>query len=298
MQCLKPNKGYYKEDGTHVFGKSITGHEREHDIPCGYCQPCRTAKAKLRGFKSFTNTLYAKGSMFLTLTYGAFAPITPNYSLTLDKSIIPRFIKRLRKYIQTESRRLGVDIPRIGVLYCGEYGDKDERPHYHVIIYNYKFNDLQPWRKSKSGHQCFRSLILEKLWPYGHSEIGTVTAASCTYVATYIYKKQYGKNKEKHYGDRVPEYVVTPKRNFVSGREYIRNNIESLTQHGCFKTIEGYSIGIDTHTMDWISQEFPEHAKKIKLAKESFELNQMDKKELMAWELTNAKKQELQKARR
>lgn len=293
MQCLKPNKGYYNSNGQHVFGTSPTGHEQEHDIPCGYCEPCRTNKAKLRGFKSFTNSLYVEHAMFITLTYGQFCPITPNYSYTLDKTAIPRFVKRLRKHVETESPGT-----KIGVLYCGEYGDQDDRPHYHLIIFNYNFTDRYHWRKTKKGHDLDRSPSLEKLWTHGFSEIGSVTAASCTYVATYIYKKKYGKNAQDFYGDREPEYVVTPKKNFVVGREFIRQNIDSITTHGCFKTIEGYSIGIDTHTMKWIETEYPEHALKIKLQKESYDLRKMDKKELYAWELTQAQHNELKKARR
>lgn len=291
MQCLSPNKGHYKPDGTHKFGPSPTGHETEHDIPCGYCDICRTNKAKLRGFKSFTNTLYTESNMFLTLTYGKHYPITPSGLATLDKSAVPRFIKRLRKYIKKTSPDI-----TIGVLYNGEYGDeKDARPHYHIIIYNYSFPDQYYWRTTPKGYPQNRSKILETLWPYGHAEIGTVTAASATYVSSYIYKKQYGKNKKEHYKDRVEEYVVTPKRNYVTGREFIRKNIDNIANHGCFKTIEGHSIGIDKHTMNWIEKEFPEHALKIKLQKESFTVRKATKQQLEATKKHLEAKKQLKK---
>lgn len=318
MECLEPNKGHYLPDGTHKFGPSRNGHENEHDLPCGYCDNCRTNKAKLKGFKSFTNSLFTENNCFLTLTYGKYFPITPSGKPTLDKTAVPRFIKRLRKLIHKEqiqnlgsgdlkkgkqiyktlSKRQKKELhapAQIGVLYCGEYGsvENTEHPHYHIIIFNYDFDDKTHWRYTKKGNETFRSEKLEKLWPFGFSELGTVTAASCTYVASYIYKKQYGEKAKAHYGDKIPEYVVTPKKNFVTGRQFIRKNIDTIAEQGCFKTIEGHAIGIDTHTLQWIQKEFPEHYLKIKLAKESFNIQKLTKQQKEATQLHITKRKEL-----
>lgn len=322
MECLKPNKGWYDKNGQHKFGNPpFSGQANTHDIPCGYCDICRKNKAKLRGFKSFTNSFYVKSSMFITLTYGKYHPVTSNGLPTLDKTAVPLFVKRLRKFLETEhikqagdgDYKKGIQMVRslskeqrkeffnpikIGVIYCGEYGDEDARPHYHLIVFNYAFTDQYYWRRSKKGHSLYRSPQLETLWRYGFAEIGEVTPATCTYVATYIYKKQYGMNKADYYKGRVEEFVQTPKRNYVTGREYIKNNIDSIADHGCFKTIEGYAIGIDTHTMNWIEQTYPEHALKIRLQKESYEISKLSKQEKEAIELTMTRKKELMKARR
>jgi len=297
MECLKPNKGHYLPDGTHKFGPSRNGHETEHDIPCGYCDVCRTQKAKLRGFKSFTNTLFTESNMFLTLTHSdKTVAKTPSGLLTLEKDIIPKFVKRLRKFINGKKKISDPTYHKIGVLYCGEYGD-DLRPHYHLIIFNYQFDDQYYWRTTPKGHFQYRSDKLENIWTAGHAEIGEVTPASCTYVASYIYKKQYGNNAKDHYKDRKPEFVVTPKRNFVTGREFIRQNIDTIAQQGCFKTIEGHSIGIDTNTLNWIKSKTglnnPEAYKKIKLVKESFNITKLTKEQKYAKELTLAKLKDL-----
>ena len=205
--------------------------------------------------------------MFLTLTLSdEHLTYTPSGLTTLNKKDVPLFIKRLRKYIQNTCPT------KIGALYNGEYGNEKEgnRPHYHAIIYNFNFDDAKYIGDSKSGYPQYRSPTLDKLWGKGIATIGTVTAASCTYVASYIYKKQYGLNKKEHYKDRIPEYVVPPKRNFVTGREFIRQNIDTIAQQGTFKTIEGYTIGIDTHTLNWIESWNPEAAKKIKKIKGDF----------------------------
>lgn len=286
MQCLYPDrkKGHYDQQGNFKFGKS----EGLHDIslPCGDCEPCLINKSKIRGFKHFSNTLDGTPSSFITLTYGQYYPITPNGFPTLDKSAVPRFVKRLRSHLHYNDPTYDY----IGVCYAAEYGSDNERPHYHLLVYGYNPSDLRPWRISQSGNQLYRSQTLEKLWPYGFVEIGEVTQASATYVASYIHKKT---DNKKDYSDRIKEYVVPPKKNYVSGRNYISNNIDYVTQQGCLVDPHGYKINIDSQTMSWIEREFPEHAVKIKLHKESLPYRQTDKQQLKNREITLAAKKEL-----
>lgn len=89
-------------------------------------------------------------------------------------------MKRLRKKFGEGAR----------YFHCGEYGSKLGRPHYHACLFNFDFPDKTYWRKTPQGFPVFRSKILEKLWPYGQSEIGAVTFESAAYVARYIMDKQ------------------------------------------------------------------------------------------------------------
>jgi len=131
-------------------------------------------------------TLHAESS-FLTLTYR-------DESLPPDNSLQVRdlqlFIKRLRKKLEPH---------RIRFYACGEYGDRGDRPHYHLIVFGYDFPDKKVWRKSTSEHLLYRSKTLEEIWPHGHSEIGTVTAATGAYVARYCLKKVTGPHAEDYY---------------------------------------------------------------------------------------------------
>lgn len=146
---------------------------------------------------------------FLTLTYSD-EHLPDDYSVSLREHQL--FIKRLRKEVEPT---------KIRFFMCGEYGEKSYRPHYHYIIFGFDFADKILWRKSLN-HYLYRSPLLEKVWPYGHAEIGTVTASSGGYVARYCLKKISGAPAGSHYqrvnpltGELVdvsPEFACMSKR--------------------------------------------------------------------------------------
>ena len=122
-------------------------------------------------------------------------------------------MKRLRKRLGSEIR----------FYMCGEYGENFGRPHYHAILFNVDFPDKTVWRKTKTGYHQYRSKILEELWPFGNSEIGTVTFDSAAYCARYIMKKVTGEASTFHYTtiDPVTGEVLserTPEFNNMSRR--------------------------------------------------------------------------------
>lgn len=99
-------------------------------------------------------------------------------------------MKRLRASISSPLR----------FFLCGEYGDQYYRPHYHVIVFGFDFaDDRILWRKSPSGYLCYRSPLLERAWPFGFCEIGSLTPQSAGYVARYVTKKVGGDISGEHY---------------------------------------------------------------------------------------------------
>ena len=144
----------------------------------------------------------------ITLTYSS--EHVP-YGGTLMLSDFQRFMKRLRK-------RFGNGIR---FYHCGEYGENFGRPHYHAILFNHDFPDKRPWRFS-NNELLYRSQVLEELWPFGFSSIGSVTFESAAYVARYILKKINGELADTHYtrinpdtGEYClvrPEYVTMSRR--------------------------------------------------------------------------------------
>lgn len=115
---------------------------------------------------------------------------------TLQKSDFQGFMKRLRE-------RVGY---KIRYYYCGEYGEKLNRPHYHAAVFGLKLHDRVLWAKRESGN-LYTSELLEKTWGLGHCLTGDLTFDSAAYVARYITKKINGEMAESHYKGRLPEYT-------------------------------------------------------------------------------------------
>lgn len=95
-------------------------------------------------------------------------------------------------------------------FHCGEYGDKNGRPHYHAAIFGHDFHsDRRPARPSKKGHPQWSSPTLDKLWGKGEALIGTLNFESAGYVARYIMKKQTGPDAYQRYGEEIKLEVGT-----------------------------------------------------------------------------------------
>lgn len=172
-------------------------------IPCGKCLSCQISKSNEYAVRAYLESKQYKNNCFVTLTYN-------NEKIPKNRSLIKRdlqlFWKRLRKSLG------GV---KIRYLACGEYGPCTlRRPHYHAIIFNYKPDDLEYFKKSDNYEgNLFTSKKIEKIWGNGFVLIGNVTFESAAYVARYVTKKAYGLDKnwnKKH--NREPEFTLSSRR--------------------------------------------------------------------------------------
>lgn len=172
---------------------------------------------------------------FITLTY-ANEHLPEDYSVSVRP--IQLFIKRLRKWMGHNRCRF---------FACGEYGDTNLRPHYHLILFGLDFEDKYAWRRTQSGAITYRSAALERLWPYGHSEIGDVTLQSAGYVARYVIKKITGDQAENHYRrihpvtglcwDVKPEFIVMSNRPGLGAGWYDKYSCDAFPSD--FVIVEG-----------------------------------------------------------
>jgi hypothetical protein len=147
---------------------------------------------------------YDHGNSFITLTYDN-DNVPPDYSLR--KEDFQKFMKRLRKKHDQ----------RIRFYHCGEYGEickhghhVDDcdfcnvgRPHYHAILFNCSFDDLEKVGQ-RNGIPHYSSRRLADIWKLGNVQVGEVTADSAGYVARYCLKKVNGLNQESHYSSVDP----------------------------------------------------------------------------------------------
>lgn len=117
-------------------------------------------------------------------------------------------MKRLRRHANQ----------KIQYFHCGEYGERDRRPHYHALIFGWDFADKTLYKTTARGDSVYTSARLETLWGWGFTTVGGVSFESAAYCARYVLKKITGENAAAHYRcidpetgeifELLPEYVT------------------------------------------------------------------------------------------
>ena len=158
------------------------------EVPCGGCLGCRLDRSQELAIRCVHEAQMHQKNCFVTLTYDSEnVPIDGS----LSKSHFPAFMKRLRKkYEGTEIR----------YLYCGEYGERLERPHYHACLFGIDFDD--DWVQhgaNDRGDIHYTSDTLAKLWGKGFCTVGELNFETAAYTARYVMKKVTGPTAEEHY---------------------------------------------------------------------------------------------------
>lgn len=208
MTCYNPITAYKTGSGEVVFREAARyGDSVQIQLPCGQCIGCRLERSRQWGMRCMHEAQMHTDNCFITLTYNEEnAPHRNN----LNHSDFQKFMKRLRKYVGVSTS--------ISYYMGGEYGEQNNRPHFHACIFGYNFADRKYFSRSPSGEKLYRSETLERLWPFGYSTIGEVNFQSAAYIARYCLKKVTGKAAEQHYKrhDEEGEYQLTPEYNRMS----------------------------------------------------------------------------------
>lgn len=212
--------------------------------------------------------MFHEQACFITLTYRE-KDLPAGRSL--DRRDFVLFMKRFRE---------AVDVPLRNV-YCGEYGDKKGRPHFHAIIFGYDFLYRDPkvklWHKNRNGDLLWQSPLLEDLWQKGICTSGAVTWQSSAYVARYIMKKVNGEKAEEHYwncdpetGEKlnriVPEFFQ-PSNRYGIGKEYFWNYWRDIYPDD-FVVVDGRKYKPPRFYDKLLKEEAPEVYEEIKLKRE------------------------------
>lgn len=205
MPCYKPLKGYrsrtVNESGKRgiVFNAKHGYVDMPVNVPCGQCIGCRLEYSRQWALRCLHEAYMYQNNCFITLTYN-------NENLPEDGSLVKKhfqdFMKRLRKKHQGKEPVWNNETERwehpIRYYHCGEYGEKNKRPHYHAALFNFDFDDKEIYR-IKDGIRLYKSEELEEIWGKGFVTIGEVTFESAAYIARYMLKKHKGENSETAY---------------------------------------------------------------------------------------------------
>ncbi len=188
------------------------------EVACGQCLGCRVDHQLMWAIRIVHESylhLDHHGNSWVTLTYRDEGDCTDEQykkrehvprDFSLRPSHVSKFIRSLRK-ANTDHK--------IRYFYCGEYGDENERPHYHMCLFNQSFKD-QILEKDDEGVYTYSSPSLEKHWPYGFSTVSELNFRTASYTAGYCFKKITGEKAWDHYlrcdehGEAywlLPEYI-------------------------------------------------------------------------------------------
>lgn len=187
--------------------------KQEMVVPCGKCLDCRNRRVQSWVFRLLQQEKLHGTSVFATLTYSPETiRRTKNGFATLEKKDVQNFFKRLRKNTGKKT---------IKYYACGEYGTRTMRPHYHAIIFDTNYDEV------------------EKAWGMGQIHIGDTRGESIAYVTKYICKpKKVPMHKND---DRQPEFSLMSKgmgSNYLTPqmiKYYHEGKISYVTQPGGFK---------------------------------------------------------------
>ena len=169
QQYYVEDYGLYPDDIATACAKSLKIKDVDFRVPCGKCIPCKRKRRADWTLRLEHEYQGSDSAYFITLTYDEMHVPKVNYQgietevLTLRKKDLQNYIKRLRNsHVAYVSRELGIrksEVKNVSkpVRYyaIGEYGTKTNRPHYHIILFNYEIANLDPiedqWKNTKTN---------------------------------------------------------------------------------------------------------------------------------------------------
>ncbi|UCS96050.1 MAG: replication initiation protein [Microviridae sp.] len=153
-------------------------------VPCGHCIPCVRRKMRDRVIRLTEEFKDPKNRQvfFCTFTYNEdnlpwieFETETKwGYTKTVVKSVFNRrdlqlTIKRVRRYYEKYYKI------NFRIFYCGEYGKKSNRPHFHALFFSPVAIDRDEFRR-----------VIASKWTLGFTKTDLADSGSAWYVSKYV----------------------------------------------------------------------------------------------------------------
>lgn len=225
-------------------------------VPCGQCIGCRTDKTNQWAARCYHESKLHDVNCFVTLTYDD-DHLPPGG--TLVKEHVQKFIHDLRQKIYPGKLRY---------FLAGEYGAKLSRPHYHLLLFGYRFTDLELLcRERRPGQELYHSDECRRLWDRGHVTVGNLDLQSAKYVAGYTAKKITGELSKEHYGDRLPEFALMSRKPGI-GHDWIQKYTSDVYPKDNFH-INGIRHRPPRYYDDVVARKNPEKIRQAKIKREA-----------------------------
>lgn len=191
----------------------IDSHGERYRLPCGSCLGCRLSSALSWAVRCSLEHATHDYSNWLTLTYDE-AHCPP----TLSRAHLQLFLRKVRRISEPA---------RIRFFGCGEYGEINSRPHYHLLLWG-------PTRKDAD---------LQAAWARGHVSFADVTPERIAYTAGYVAKKVGPRELRREHVDPVtgewwktqPPFLQMSRRPGIGG-DARTNFPDSWRSHAVYKS--------------------------------------------------------------
>lgn len=179
-------------------------------FPCGKCMHCRIQRTQEWTIRIMHESLYWDKIVFITLTYDD-ENVPVNGSLEPEEFTL--WMKRFRKDLGRKIKIFG----------NGEYGDKNGRPHYHVIVFGASVDDFEQ-------HHSLPGKFQHRSWLYGFLDVKAFEEFRARYVAGYITKKLYGEMADEVYGGAHPPFQ---RSSHGLGKMWAIDHKDSIQENQC-----------------------------------------------------------------
>ena len=201
-------------------------------LDCNHCINCMIKKESQIEFlaKKELLTRYMRGesASFITLTYDdSHLPINNNGFVTLKRSDVQKFFKRMRRNMEYHNRKIDFKY-----LYCGEYGDgthskggiSTRRPHYHIVLFGLSPKEARFYTRN--------------LWSFGLCDVGCLSAGGIRYLCKYMTKACPDKDVKEF---RKVADVQNPffYHSIGIGKDWINKNLQKIVEDGFTFNLNG-----------------------------------------------------------
>ena len=241
-------------------------HLEYQKVPCGDCAGCQEAYSKDWATRCVLEAQKYKSNYFITLTYdeenaprddelvnkktGEIFENDNWEQAHLEERDMTLFLKKLRitwkrhynwpkdkpeNYYEEDVSKQFLELQEgIRFFYCGEYGGQTQRPHYHMILFNFPIplEELTIRKIDKEGNYHWECEKICNLWGKGHIDICEVNWDTCAYVARYVMKKQGGKKPDEYYYEngKTPEFIRMSRMPGL-GLDFFTKNFQKIYQN-------------------------------------------------------------------
>lgn len=197
---------------------------------CSRCLPCLINRRRIWATRIMLEAMSYSDNAYVTLTYDedAFSKSSSG-ELTLSPLEAQNWLKRLRVYYERYQRKLHTELrinepfeewQRFFRFYLvGEYGEKNGRPHYHAILFNFPtcaYGRTKRKRLLVNGRPssepdwsdcCVACRMVGTTWGKGLVDLGRVERGSAEYVCQYVTKKMTGVDDVRLKPGQHPEFA-------------------------------------------------------------------------------------------